>query len=209
MQLLRYGIACSGPEVCLKLCWCALSLLFNMAREDRRVAARLAQMGVTRLLRDLRQLAGRPAPQPAGYYSAAGMQFYSRVLSGQEQQQQGLSAIEGGEPFNNVDEGAQLLLEILECSDGSSSEETSTGSASGAAAAPASGQQQGAAAGSSSQRHAAAAPCCSTCGAAASADTKLRKCAGCKAVRYCSTECQKAHWRAHRPACLAARGQQE
>jgi hypothetical protein len=26
-------------------------------------------------------------------------------------------------------------------------------------------------------------------------------CGGCMAVRYCSRECQKVHWKAHRKAC--------
>jgi hypothetical protein len=29
-------------------------------------------------------------------------------------------------------------------------------------------------------------------------------CARCQAVRYCSRECQRADWRAHKPACAAA-----
>ena len=29
-------------------------------------------------------------------------------------------------------------------------------------------------------------------------------CARCEAVRYCSRECQRADWRAHKPACAAA-----
>ncbi|KDQ06991.1 hypothetical protein BOTBODRAFT_181053 [Botryobasidium botryosum FD-172 SS1] len=29
----------------------------------------------------------------------------------------------------------------------------------------------------------------------------LHKCAGCKAVKYCSRECQVAQWKAHRPIC--------
>ncbi|KAJ6572459.1 hypothetical protein DFH09DRAFT_1362428 [Mycena vulgaris] len=30
----------------------------------------------------------------------------------------------------------------------------------------------------------------------------LRRCAGCNLVRYCSKECQKAHWKEHKPYCL-------
>ena len=29
-------------------------------------------------------------------------------------------------------------------------------------------------------------------------------CARCEAVRYCSRECQRADWRAHKPVCAAA-----
>ena len=30
-------------------------------------------------------------------------------------------------------------------------------------------------------------------------------CGRCEAVRYCSRECQRADWKAHKPACAAAR----
>ncbi|KAI6164030.1 ankyrin repeat-containing domain protein [Pisolithus thermaeus] len=50
-----------------------------------------------------------------------------------------------------------------------------------------------------------AAPCearkrCESCGTEQSG---LRQCARCHTVRYCSVECQRAHWPAHRPNCRA------
>ncbi|KAJ7290537.1 hypothetical protein C8J57DRAFT_1276084 [Mycena rebaudengoi] len=32
--------------------------------------------------------------------------------------------------------------------------------------------------------------------------TDLRRCAGCGHVRYCSKECQKVHWKEHKPHCV-------
>jgi len=37
----------------------------------------------------------------------------------------------------------------------------------------------------------------------------LSACGACKEVFYCSRECQKADWKAHKPACLAARKEQK
>ena len=37
---------------------------------------------------------------------------------------------------------------------------------------------------------------CASCGAAAAL-----LCSRCTQVKYCSRECQRAHWKAHRPAC--------
>jgi len=35
--------------------------------------------------------------------------------------------------------------------------------------------------------------------------TKLHMCSGCRAVWYCSPECQKQDWKDHRPVCKAAK----
>ena len=44
---------------------------------------------------------------------------------------------------------------------------------------------------------------CAWCGKrAAAGDARLKKCP-CKKCRYCSRECQLAHWGDHRPACLS------
>ncbi len=31
---------------------------------------------------------------------------------------------------------------------------------------------------------------------------KLKACAECRIAKYCNAECQKSHWRAHKPRCL-------
>ena len=41
-------------------------------------------------------------------------------------------------------------------------------------------------------------PCCASC---QKSGIKLRACSKCHAVRYCSTACQRAHWRAHKTTC--------
>jgi hypothetical protein len=71
----------------------------------------------------------------------------------------------------------------------------------GAGSSSAGGAERTAAAGGAANSLGA----CAVCGAANTSDgAKLRKCAGCRAVRYCSPACQKAHWREHRAACKAA-----
>ena len=42
---------------------------------------------------------------------------------------------------------------------------------------------------------------CIVCDAVGSDGVKLRHCAGCKSVYYCSKQCQVAHWPAHKPHC--------
>ena len=41
-------------------------------------------------------------------------------------------------------------------------------------------------------------PSCANC---QTSGIKLSACSKCHAVRYCSTACQRAHWRSHKPAC--------
>jgi MYND finger/Ankyrin repeats (3 copies)/Ankyrin repeats (many copies) len=43
-------------------------------------------------------------------------------------------------------------------------------------------------------------PCCANC---QKSGIKLRACSKCHAAQYCSTACQRAHWRAHKPACMS------
>jgi Ankyrin repeats (3 copies)/MYND finger len=45
-------------------------------------------------------------------------------------------------------------------------------------------------------------PCCAGC---QKGGMKLRACSTCHAVRYCSTACQRAHWRAHKPVCVSTK----
>lgn len=48
--------------------------------------------------------------------------------------------------------------------------------------------------------------CCAACATPSSQPgVTLKLCTGCRGVRYCGAECQKAHWRAHKAACRAAR----
>ena len=46
-----------------------------------------------------------------------------------------------------------------------------------------------------------AADVCASCGIAEIDEIKLKTCAACKSLRYCSVECQKKHWPQHKRAC--------
>ncbi|KAG2494780.1 hypothetical protein HYH03_007023 [Edaphochlamys debaryana] len=47
-------------------------------------------------------------------------------------------------------------------------------------------------------------PACGSYGTASEAELSLRQCGGCRTVRYCGSECQKAHWRGgHKEECAA------
>ena len=43
--------------------------------------------------------------------------------------------------------------------------------------------------------------CCANCGATAGDDIKLRNCAACHLVSYCSVKCQREHRPKHKRAC--------
>ena len=49
---------------------------------------------------------------------------------------------------------------------------------------------------------------CAACGAAAGKGVKLRKCARCRQVRYCSPACQAADWARHRAECSSGAAEQ-
>ncbi|KDQ50586.1 hypothetical protein JAAARDRAFT_141723 [Jaapia argillacea MUCL 33604] len=42
---------------------------------------------------------------------------------------------------------------------------------------------------------------CDNCGKLGSGTVKLKMCSSCHTARYCSTDCQKKHWRTHKPVC--------
>ena len=42
---------------------------------------------------------------------------------------------------------------------------------------------------------------CANCGTGEEDENKLKACTACKLVRYCSRDCQKAHWPRHKKAC--------
>jgi hypothetical protein len=46
-----------------------------------------------------------------------------------------------------------------------------------------------------------ATPCCQLCGAENSLHKPLKRCAGCKTIRYCSKVCQVADWQHHKSIC--------
>ena len=49
---------------------------------------------------------------------------------------------------------------------------------------------------------------CAACGGGGSASGAVfMKCARCKAVRYCSKDCQRTHWRLHKASCAAETAQ--
>jgi hypothetical protein len=64
-------------------------------------------------------------------------------------------------------------------------------------------EQQGPRGGGASQAHAAGGAGdlrCAQCGSAGR-ESQLLRCSACKGARYCSRECQRLHWRAHKADC--------
>jgi hypothetical protein len=49
-----------------------------------------------------------------------------------------------------------------------------------------------------------AAPGCTAGSFGGSSKATMMKCSRCKSVVYCGVECQRRHWKAHKPACKAA-----
>ena len=47
------------------------------------------------------------------------------------------------------------------------------------------------------------------CGRPGCSNHGAKKCAGCEAIRYCSAECQRAHWKVHKVACRAVQEQKK
>lgn len=46
-------------------------------------------------------------------------------------------------------------------------------------------------------------PVCANC---LKAEVKLKVCGSCKKVNYCSAQCQKSHWKKHKPTCKGTIG---
>lgn len=44
-------------------------------------------------------------------------------------------------------------------------------------------------------------PASERCAACGKGSSDMQACGGCLRVRYCSRECQKAHWKVHKPTC--------
>ncbi len=49
-------------------------------------------------------------------------------------------------------------------------------------------------------------PIC-VCASCKKPSLKMKKCAGCESVNYCSKECQKQHWKEHKAVCIVAQEQ--
>jgi hypothetical protein len=75
----------------------------------------------------------------------------------------------------------------------------------GAGAAAAAGGEAGAASAEAQQEARVCAVCGATKAEVAQQGGKLRKCARCLSVRYCSESCQQQAWPAHRPECRQLR----
>jgi len=54
--------------------------------------------------------------------------------------------------------------------------------------------------------HTCAAPGCQSPIGRTDFSTVLRKCSTCTTVKYCSRDCQKSHWKAHKPVCRILAG---
>ncbi len=74
-----------------------------------------------------------------------------------------------------------------------------------AAAAGAGAVQQGPAAAGQPPQQQRRPRCCARCGERGTRAQRLRLCGACRAVRYCSAECQRAHWPEHWRECVASR----
>ncbi|THZ31339.1 zf-MYND-domain-containing protein [Aureobasidium pullulans] len=50
---------------------------------------------------------------------------------------------------------------------------------------------------------------CANCGSAAPAGSTLKRCGGCTQASYCSRDCQKTHWKWHKPFCKQQQQKQQ